>query len=40
MNNIISIFREDKCVNLFYDIGIKLDAPTPWGLYFQDSASP
>lgn len=29
----LNIFSMDK-------EGIKLDAPTPWGLFFQDSATP
>jgi cytochrome c oxidase subunit II len=27
-------------INLFKDLQIRLDAPTPWGIYFQDSATP
>jgi cytochrome c oxidase subunit II len=27
-------------MNLFFNTFINLDAPTPWGVYFQDSASP
>ncbi|MBD2358982.1 hypothetical protein H6G41_31085 [Tolypothrix sp. FACHB-123] len=27
-------------MNLFLNTFISLDAPTPWGVYFQDSASP
>jgi len=27
-------------INLFKDLQVRLDAPTPWGIYFQDSATP
>ena len=27
-------------INILQDLQIKLDAPTPWGIYFQDSATP
>ena len=27
-------------MNLFFNSFVNLDAPTPWGVYFQDSASP
>ena len=27
-------------INLFKDLQMRLDAPTPWGIYFQDSATP
>lgn len=40
MNNILSIIEEYVHINFFFDTVIKLDAPTAWGLYFQDSASP
>lgn len=27
-------------INILQNLQIKLDAPTPWGIYFQDSATP
>jgi heme/copper-type cytochrome/quinol oxidase subunit 2 len=27
-------------INIFTDLQLRLDAPTPWGIYFQDSATP
>jgi cytochrome c oxidase subunit 2 len=27
-------------INILKDLQIRLDAPTPWGIYFQDSATP
>jgi len=27
-------------ISIFKDIQVRLDAPTPWGIYFQDSATP
>ena len=27
-------------INIFKDLQLRLDAPTPWGIYFQDSATP
>ena len=30
----------DFCANFFNVAFIQLDAPSPWGIYFQDSATP
>ena len=36
--SILSIL--DVCVEFFNAAFIQLDAPSPWGIYFQDSATP
>ena len=27
-------------INILNNLQVRLDAPTPWGIYFQDSATP
>ena len=40
-NFFFSIFNIlDVCLDFFNTAYIQLDAPSPWGIYFQDSATP